>query len=349
MTTDKDVTDKLLDHNRQQLSALMDDALSPDEARFLLRRLQHDESLAQCLSRWQLCGDVLRGHAHAPAPAGFAQGVANAIAGDSGAIATTRPVAGWRSARWGTGLALAASVAVIALFVARQTPELATPGAAQPPQVASQVPADAGEAVASAATDAPAMSSSANGSHTGSVPQPQQPAAPDSATEIAAVAAVAELPRRAAARRSRAQSQRAALRRQESRDAGSQVAVAAASPAPVASQSDTATRNPESPAGQGTMIAATDANPSTINPFLPKTDRIVTRPWPRALLSSAGNGSGFNVDYGRVDSGQLQQAPTALHPFQLRRTEPTAGQAPESVQAGAGNAGDVPPTGDDLP
>ena len=72
--------ERILDHNRLQLSALMDGAVSPDEARFLLRRLQHDEELAGCWTRWQLCGDVLRGHASAIVPAGFPQRVANAIA-----------------------------------------------------------------------------------------------------------------------------------------------------------------------------------------------------------------------------------------------------------------------------
>ena len=60
--------DKLDIHHRQQLSALMDGELLADEARFLLRRLQHDRDLAGCWERWQLCGDVLRGRAQAPAP-----------------------------------------------------------------------------------------------------------------------------------------------------------------------------------------------------------------------------------------------------------------------------------------
>ena len=76
--------DKLDTHHRQQLSALMDGELLADEARFLLRRLQHDHDLAGCWERWQLCGDVLRGHAQAPAPAGFAERVA------------LRRVASWR-------------------------------------------------------------------------------------------------------------------------------------------------------------------------------------------------------------------------------------------------------------
>ncbi|HWU69970.1 MAG TPA: RseA family anti-sigma factor, partial [Pseudoxanthomonas sp.] len=52
-------TDKFELHYRLQLSALIDGDLSPDEARFLLRRLQHDGELNACWERWQLCGDVL--------------------------------------------------------------------------------------------------------------------------------------------------------------------------------------------------------------------------------------------------------------------------------------------------
>ena len=61
--------DKFDTHYRLQLSSMMDGELSLDEARFLLRRLRHDEELNGCWERWQLCGDVLRGQAQAPAPA----------------------------------------------------------------------------------------------------------------------------------------------------------------------------------------------------------------------------------------------------------------------------------------
>ena len=53
--------DRLYAHNRRQLSAMLDGELSPDQARFMLRRLQHDTALAACWERWQGCGDVLRG------------------------------------------------------------------------------------------------------------------------------------------------------------------------------------------------------------------------------------------------------------------------------------------------
>ena len=48
---DSIATDKLDTHYRQQLSALMDGGLAADEARFLMRRLQHDRELTGFLAR----------------------------------------------------------------------------------------------------------------------------------------------------------------------------------------------------------------------------------------------------------------------------------------------------------
>lgn len=108
--------DKFDTHYRQQLSALVDGELPADEARFLLRRLQHDEELNSQWERWQLLGDALRGQAVAPAPAGFAQRVADAMAAEPVAARATVPARNGLL-RWGGG-ALAASVAALALFVA---------------------------------------------------------------------------------------------------------------------------------------------------------------------------------------------------------------------------------------
>ncbi|HEY0332445.1 MAG TPA: RseA family anti-sigma factor, partial [Stenotrophomonas sp.] len=100
--------DKIERHYRQQLSALVDGQLPADEARFLLRRLQHDDELAGCQERWQLCGDVLRGMAAAPAPLDFVARVQRAVASEAQAPAVPVPARhGWR---WGSG-AIAASVA----------------------------------------------------------------------------------------------------------------------------------------------------------------------------------------------------------------------------------------------
>lgn len=116
---DSQPVDKLDLHCRQQLSALIDGELPTDEARFLLRRLEHDQELADCHARWQLCGQVLRGQACLPAPEDFAARVAAAVATESSAAAAATPARhAPRWLRWGGG-ALAASVAALALLAGR--------------------------------------------------------------------------------------------------------------------------------------------------------------------------------------------------------------------------------------
>jgi negative regulator of sigma E activity len=293
MPRNDDTFDKVLDHNRLQLSAMLDGALAPDQARFLLRRLQHDEELAGCWSRWQLAGDILRGQGGAVVPTGFAQGVATAVAAE--AATSSRGTSRWT--KWGSGAALAAaSVAAIALFVTRQLPD-ATPAAGAPQtEIASTAPAPR-LLPAQPAPKPPA-------------PAPQAPA-PDAAAQFAAVAAVADVPRRAAARRSRGQSQRAAIRTPTRHNAEPQLAVAAATALP-------------------TPAVATEP----ANPFVPRASTITTRPWPRALLPGASTGGAFNVDYGNSNS---QSAGVAFYPFQPRAV-PVPAQQPQAEAAGSDDA-----------
>src|SRR5687768_4769304 len=114
--------DKVDLHYRQQLSALMDGALAPDEAKFLLRRLQHDGELSECWERWQLAGEAMRGRATAVLPHGFATRVGVAIAAEAVVASNPRMKPRVRWARWGGSVALAASVAVVALLATRQPP-----------------------------------------------------------------------------------------------------------------------------------------------------------------------------------------------------------------------------------
>ena len=102
--------DKVDLHNRQQLSALMDGALPPDEARFLLRRLQHDDELSECWERWQLAGEAMRGHASVVLPHGFAKRVGMAIAGDVSVASRPRMQPRGRLARWGISAAMRSSI-----------------------------------------------------------------------------------------------------------------------------------------------------------------------------------------------------------------------------------------------
>lgn len=131
MNTDVVANDLTQLSSREQLSALMDGALPPDQTRFLLRRLQHDAPLAECWERWRLGGEVMRGLAPAQRmPADFALRVGAALRGEAVAVPQ---VAGKRSPawlRWGGGAAMAASLAVVALL-ARQ-PAVDAPAASMP-------------------------------------------------------------------------------------------------------------------------------------------------------------------------------------------------------------------------
>ena len=123
---DTSMNDKLEHHHGLQLSALMDGELAPDEARFLLRRLQHDGELADRWERWQLAGEVLRGRAGVLLPDGFAGRVGEALrAGEVPATPARRAPGLWR---WGGLAALAASVAVVALMVPRPAPDAQVAG-----------------------------------------------------------------------------------------------------------------------------------------------------------------------------------------------------------------------------
>src|SRR5690606_42126344 len=165
--------DKLFVYHRQQLSAMLDGELSPDEARFMLRRLQHDTVLASCWERWQVCGDVLRGQRNDLLPADFAQRVAQSLAGDADATLAqghgrgARP----RMLRWGGGAAVAASVALLAVFAGRQLPVPGEgPGSAAPAplvaEAAAPAPASPAPPAATATLNAGRADAGASGAST---------------------------------------------------------------------------------------------------------------------------------------------------------------------------------------
>ncbi len=255
-------TDKLDTHYFQQLSALMDGDLAPDQARFLLRRLQHDTELTGCWERWQLCGDALRGRAHAPAPAGFADRIAAVIA--AAPVQTTASADTSRSrgalARWGGG-ALAASIAAVALFMVRQ-------------QVPDETPAPQAATVA-ARTPAPA---------TGGMATPVDPAVQGAAAVTAATAIVASAPRRQndAPRRSATRNQQAARSAAATRSSPDRAFASASSaavpPIPVTTLPPVSIAQPDPFAGM-----ALEATP--------------VRPWPRSAMPQYSGSGGFNAGF----------------------------------------------------
>ncbi|WP_101926650.1 MULTISPECIES: sigma-E factor negative regulatory protein [Luteimonas] len=273
--------DKLERYNRQQLSAMLDGELSQDQARFMRRRLQHDAELGGCFERWQVCGDVLRGRQVSLLPTDFADRVARGIAaGDSVATVTADVARRPRLLRWGGGAALAASVALVALFVGRPSTPDARDGDAPQPLVA-----DVG-AVAPAVAPVGSDVLADAGAITQSAPLA------DAAARLAAGAAVAvaDVPRRnnGDRRNVRGQSQRAALRVQQAQQGVGARAVAAA--APPRPQSASASADTTRLASAASFAAADSAL------VLPASDA-VARPWPKAMMSGLSGDAGFSVRY----------------------------------------------------
>ena len=284
-------TDKIDNHYFQQLSALVDGDLAPDQARFLLRRMEHDTELSGCLERWQLCGDVLRGQARAPAPADFAGRIAAVIAAES------VPPTGKASSRnrgnlakWGGG-ALAASVAAIALFMVRQQVPDETPAPAAP-TIANQAPASNNEA--------------------GSVDPDIQ--GEGAAAVTAASVAVAGIPRRQNdARRSATRSQQAARKAAVVRSVAERTVASAAVPP--------AARRISSPISSSSIssspfIASAPAAGVAHDPFANvQINPAAPRPWPRAVLPQYSGGGAFNAGY------STDRAAQTFYPFEPRLPE----------------------------
>ncbi|MFT4256813.1 MAG: RseA family anti-sigma factor [Pseudoxanthomonas sp.] len=277
--------DKFELHYRQQLSALMDGDLAPDQARFLLRRLQHDEELNAQWERWQLLADVLRGQALAPAPAGFAARVGEAIAAEAArgprgqTHAPTRARGGLL--RWGG--ALAASFAVMALFVGRQ--QWSEDKDAEPASAAS-----ATLAAASPMESQPVQPQPENSSV--SLADAGAAALQTTAAPIVATPAIAAAKPRSATRSQQAARVAAANRRTPSQRAAAGIApLPAQSPVLVAdAASASMAQDPFASAGRAAHVPA-------------------ARPWPRSVLPG---GNAFSASYGGNDGART------FYPFEPR-------------------------------
>jgi negative regulator of sigma E activity len=305
--------DKLALYHRRQLSAMLDGEVSPDEAKFMLRRLQHDHELAACWERWQVSGDVLRGRGHALLPADFSRRVAQAIAADDG-DAAAEVAAGVqpsrrRYAQLATRAALVASVAVVALWAGRQLPDGAAPpsagngGSTAPATVVAVPQAAAGVTLEVPATRPPgAMGSDA------------------ASAVVTAATGVAELPRPDAGRRARLQGQRATSRGRQGL-AGERATVTVAS----------VQASPTSPSPMAGLPAPVSSPGAATDPFATRAIA-PARPWPRAVLPGLGVGGGLVASYPAMDAARSD-----FHPFEprLQPAGTAPGQAADADDEGA--------------
>lgn len=256
--------------DREALSALFDGELAPDAVRFAFKRMDHDAGWRDACGRWQLIGDVLRGQAATIAPASFANSVMQAVAAQPEAAPAGRAASASAPARgsarsrwpWMGGAAVAASVALVSLFVAGPDPQTSAPvPGTRVAAEAAPVPGPAqrvGDVGASSEATAPTLTP---------VPTPRSALA---RADSAAAAGAASSPR-------------------------SRRAVPAGSvPTPVDPPSVDSGSLVADP-----MLAVASASPATAmeDPFRPAADEIATRPWPRAVLPGSGSQS-LTVGFG---------------------------------------------------
>lgn len=288
----------------ETLSALFDGELRGDAERFALKRLGHDPAWREACGRWQLAGDALRGQATASAPRGFAEAVLARIEAEqrplrpvsvsapveAEARAVSAPVQRSNRRRWVGGAALAASVAMAALFVSR-------PFSTGPSSNGTESTVPSLAAVASSPPSSPERPAN-----------PSPAPAPSLADASAAVVAVAEVPRRAAERRSRGQAQRA-QRRIAQRAEGVPMIAASSSGAAIVATSG---------------AVAQDA----LRPFQPPVEA-VARPWPRAVLPAYPSGGGLTASFGASPAGDSP----SFYPFEPRLHPPVANTDPQQSRA----------------
>ena len=298
--------------DRETLSALFDGELRGDAARFALKRLDHDRAWSESVSRWQLAGDVLRGRGDAAAPAGFAARVGSALAAEARLDAMPAVAAGTGASRrtlggWMPGAALAASVAVAALFVVRPFDEPAPAPEAAPPAVA------AAPTTMPAAAEPRAPQAADGGLDAG--------ASPAAALAGAAAIAAAERPRRAAQRTATGAARDTTNAAETAAQTGT-FAVAARDVRQVA-------------AAEATVEPATD-------PFQPRAAEFGARPWPRAVLTDYRAGGAMTASYG---ASTTASAPS-FYPFEPR-VEPgmqPGGSLPAAEAGTDGTSAPIPPS-----
>jgi len=106
---------------RDQISAFMDDELSPEECAFFVRRLEHDPDARNQLTRYTTIGAVLRGELIQSEPGILRRRLNKALSGvpiDEIPRAAKRSLA-VKLSKPALGFGIAASVALVALFALR--------------------------------------------------------------------------------------------------------------------------------------------------------------------------------------------------------------------------------------
>ena len=292
------------DFHREQLSAMMDGALSADEAKFLLRRMEHDDALADCWERWQFVGAALRGQADRVLPADFSRRVGRAIADDLASAAmddAPRVVAAHGNARgpllrWGGGAALAASVALAALIGTRML------------SVADGKPSAVASTASVATPTTPTLTPPLPTPIPTAIDVPSQPPS-QSGTLIAQAGAAVALA--AVAGNDRRGSRPRILAREQAIPASSAATARAIDSARTAAAVSTTA-----------IASSTNAGAANQGSDIATQAEVTSKPWPRALVPGAAMNGELTAGF---------DGSSAFHPFQPQ-LDPQAVQLPRTVE-----------------
>jgi negative regulator of sigma E activity len=126
-------------NSQEQLSALLDGELNGAEVAMTVRRVTQDEALRDAALRYSLIGDALRDELPPGRPADLVKRVRAQLQGTSAPMANTRSGAG-RFTKIGAGIAVAASVALVALVALPGRQQDAPPPVLTATEVASPGP-----------------------------------------------------------------------------------------------------------------------------------------------------------------------------------------------------------------
>lgn len=124
----------------EQLSALLDGELPEAEAAMAVRRVSRDAALRGAALRYSLIGDTLRNELPPGRPADLVARVRAELAVEPAAAEFTPRRYRKHAARYGAGLAVAASVALVALVALPGRQQVETPPMLSATEVASPVP-----------------------------------------------------------------------------------------------------------------------------------------------------------------------------------------------------------------
>lgn len=263
---------------------MIDGELSADETKFLLRRMEHDDALADSWQRWQFVGDALRGQVDRVLPADFSHRVGRAIADDLAAEAANDmplAVAAHGNARgpllrWGGGAALAASVALAALIGTRMwsVPDGKTTAAAATASIDAPTPVPVGAGIE---------------------PQPIAPSVTESPVAEAGAAIVLAAVSTGISSGDRRGSRPRILAREEAIAASTALTAKAA-----------AVAGTEATSKAAKLVASAEPRTKTADAVVAQAE-ITPKPWPRALVPGASGA-------GDVTAG-FEGSPV-LHTFQ---------------------------------